>query len=203
MNEYKREMFQFLTQRENFETMAEIVDQYESVAETLVAEFWMIVKDTCIRKLNESSLDDWTVSLDKDVFSTYSKLSLYKTTWKVYSNEPIIGIVIEKLARNPYYGLWLNRNNKAPWDLSKIKSEFRKNKPENFNADNHEWWAFYLETHYNFMKSSSLKNIIPERRDETADNIASDVMVLVKELNAQYIPAINSILQTDSISLLR
>ncbi len=64
MNNLDQKIFDYLTQRENFETTVDLVEKFEIVKKEVIKKFWSDVYDAIVEniKLNDSFSEDWEYS---------------------------------------------------------------------------------------------------------------------------------------------
>ena len=168
MSTYDDEMFKYLTKKENFISAYEIYQLFPEVKKTLVEKFWPSVKGSLLR-LTEGT--DWKIEMSEDIFETYSGIDLY-------CNDNI-WVRIEKLYARPYYGLQFDEENKM-LDHSRIRN-YASN-VVSMKVSNYKWWLCLEDTGYDFNNIETLKRILPENREDTAQELAKMLFDFGEEL---------------------
>lgn len=184
MDVYDREIYKFLTQKENFNQMLKVLEHADMVARNLIQEFWDLVYD---KLLSWSAVSDhgWEIFKPDDYFQTYSQLIITKNLWKLGEESPFY-LTWESLSGDIHYGLKFVRE-KIPSNLVQIEEEIRKIQLEKGNNGNKWGWALlFNEKKYNFndITMKSLTDIIPEYRDQTAEDMANILINLAEELES-------------------
>lgn len=178
MDTYEREIFNYLTKKENFSSAFEIYQQFPKVKNELIRQFWEMVKKLLDEKANDNN---WQVKFFNDISEKYSKLGLCLRS----DNHENIRVIFEDLLGRTYYGVWINAENNA---LDKIQI---KNFAEGVSAikqmkssANEYWLGFeYIEPDFNNIES--LERILPDVREDLADELAQMLFGLAKEIKEE------------------
>ena len=184
MDAYEVEIYKFLTQRENFENMVRVMDNYDMVRRKLIQDFWELVF-TKLGKLNAEHGDMWEIKFYEDLFYKYSKLFIYKETWKIEHGLPALSIAWERLAfSTAYYGVWINNESKV-MDTNAIRRYAQGlDMAKDFEKPT-DFWGFWSEGNYDFSKPSDLVNILPDKQEETATEYARTIFELAVTLEVE------------------
>jgi hypothetical protein len=176
MDQYEQELYNFLIQENNFNTMVKIMDQYQMVKENLLHDFWNKVSEK-IYTLLSTRKGDWQVLNPNNKERSDAKLILYKAHWKGNESHPFVGVAWEKLFGNPYYGVWVNMDsNKINFDLVDTKIQSIR-KDYNYRRD-HTWWPLWQFGGLNFSNNSELNKILPNRSEYLATEYAEKLIQL-------------------------
>lgn len=178
MSVYDDEIFNYLTKKENFYSAYEITQLFPQVRNKLVEEFWKKVTERIANELDKNSKDKWVVELSEDVFETYSSLFLY------FSDS--IGVAFEKLHGQPYYGVWIDSDNKKldREKINKYASGLELLEGMNKNSD---YWLGWSLCGANFNTIETLKRILPENSDEYAEELAKLLFDLAVSMKSHII----------------
>jgi hypothetical protein len=188
MDAYQSEIFEFLTKRSNFDSLAKAMSHYEMIRKELLNRFWILVKTELDSKTTGST---WQVSLDTNIFARYSKLQIYKKEWKRNDLKPLFSITWESLSCRPYSGLLLYMDTKGI-DMSLVRASALKLKPDNFTSDNNLWWAWWKHGNIDFENAIAVSTILPDKIDEVAKEWARELYELAM-VNEKQIDVINAV----------
>ncbi|MCB9267232.1 MAG: hypothetical protein H6558_19580 [Lewinellaceae bacterium] len=81
METYEKEIYNFLTQRENYKQMLKVLEHQDLIWENLIIEFWDLVAKK-LEQLNEAKVKQWKVIKDEDYFFKESAITLIKEDWQ-------------------------------------------------------------------------------------------------------------------------
>ena len=169
MSTYQDEIFNYLTKKENFFSAFEIYQIFPEVKNSLIEQLWSKVKKNLEELIEEK---DWEIGISENIFETYSSLSV-----DVHDS---FGIAFEKLHSQTYYGLWIDVNDKK---LDRLKIDEYASNIEAINRmrKSNDWlgWAY---TGANFDNIETLKKILPDNRDDYAQELADQLFELTIEL---------------------
>ena len=110
MSTFEEEIYLYLTKPENFETAAEVYQQFPKVRETLILDFWNEAKEQLESLVGVQR--KWTIGLSEEVISQDSSL------W-IYINDNF-GVSYDSLSENSKFGFWFNSESDK-LDIPKIK----------------------------------------------------------------------------------
>lgn len=80
METYEKEIYRFLTQRENYQQMLKVLEHQDMIWENLIIEFWDLVIEK-LEKLNEENSTKWEIKADEEYFDPWSSLNMIKKEW--------------------------------------------------------------------------------------------------------------------------
>ena len=165
MTTYEEEIYKFSTKDGNFETICDIIDQFQIIKHQLREDFWKEVITQLDLFLEEyPHWKRWKFS----ELNSKSAITIYREEFcKERENAAKISIRIEKLSDVPWYGLMIDRD--QTWDDTEIKDLWEKAKElksGNFKIGNINgwWWPLFNVLPYNFDSTKDLKQITPEKR---------------------------------------
>ena len=160
MSIYQDEIFNYLTKRDNFMPAYDIYQMFPNVKNTLISQFWPIVKSTLQELISEP---DWKIDLAEDISIRYSKLSV--------SINDSFYVVFEGLDKQPFFGLLIDFDNNT-LDRPRI-NEHAKNFQAIQGMKKSDWYLGYTLTGENFDNIETLKRILPENREVLAKEFAT------------------------------
>ena len=175
MSIYEEEMFKYITKVENFEVAFEISELFPDVTKKVIAQFWGQVKNKLIESTNNTH---WVVSLDDDVFSTWSSLNLTREKWK-----ESFYVMYEKLHENVYYGLWINYEHND-LDMNRIVRHV-ENIESLYDMKKSKYWLGYTHIGEDFNSINTLKKILPSRNNDLADELAKLLFDFAEEIKPE------------------
>jgi hypothetical protein len=181
MDKYEQEIFNFLTQRENFEAMLKVNNHFGMVKDNLLQNFWNLVATKLQEKIRELPLPNWRLINPQKKDRNDAKLLIYKDSWKLQNEtHPFVGVASEHLYTNAYYGVWCNMHSKSI-DNPKLKdalSDLRNRL--NFKVDTN-WWPLWVHGQYNFSSDTYITYILPDRVDTAAEEYAECLISLLPD----------------------
>lgn len=183
MAKYEDEMYKFVTNTENFESVCDLVDQFQIVKQRLREDFWREVKDTLQQELER--FNGWNILMSEELNSK-AYLLLYREDFcfeKGY--EAKVGIRIEHLLDVPWFGLFVRRD-WASFNFPEIWAKAKELKSPNFKLGNINgyWWPLYNILPYNFSQTKDIKFLIPDRREVMVKEVVLVIMNAMDELAA-------------------
>ena len=176
MSIYEEEMFKYITKPENFEVAFEINELFSQVKNKIIEQFWQQVESRLLELTKET---DWQVSLDDDVFSTWSSLNLTRDEWKecFYVN-------YEKLHESVSHGLWVDYDDKD-LDMKKIAKHSETIECLQDMKHNNKYWLGWKHIGEDFNSISTLKKILPDRSQDFEDELAKLLFDLAEEIKPE------------------
>ncbi len=181
MSKYQAELYRFFTSEENFDAACDVVEQFTSVKEMLVVDFWKEVANRFKQEM--ANYPGWKIFLDDNIDSRYSKFCLYRDEFCNTPGRAELSICIEQLSGAPYYGVWLNNQFKTTQAafvrtyLGEIKEGWKSN-----GLDSH--WPMFYSANIDFNNMSDVRRLQPSKRIELIDELLRKVVelfVMVKE----------------------
>jgi len=179
MDKYEQEMFNFLTQRENFEAMLRMKTAYTSVRLHLLEQFWALVIDKLEKKLIAIK-GDWKVYNPPNKQHDHAKVVVYKESWLLHSisDHPFVGLAWEHLYTKPFYGVWYDvKSNKI--NAQKLINDLLSVSREYKMSQESEWWPAWKYGEYFLSDDADISNILPDLRDITAEMYAGALVNLL------------------------
>lgn len=182
MSTYDNEIIEFLTRKENFEQMVNVMNHYGKVRQHLIQNFWD--KTTShLSKLIAGT--EWELVESKNWFDRYSKLGVALQAWAPHKEDgrAPIRVIYEGLSEKPYYGLWINAQSKR-LDIDRILEAGRREDwlKEGFRSDSNKHWVFFRFSEYDFGLADTLKKVLPEVADDEAARAASHILSFANDL---------------------
>jgi len=171
MSNYKEEIIEYFTKKDNFISGYEIYQIFPEVKKAMVEQFWGRVK-VFLEELNVNS--QWQINISNDIFATYSNISV--------RNNNNIWVAIEQLHSKAYYGIKIDFENKK-LNRDEINRYATKIKAI-ADMKSTRWWLGWKYIGDDFNEIESLKKILPENRDNLAQEFAKflfDFALEVKE----------------------
>ena len=172
MGTYQDEIFEYFTKKENFISAYEIYQQYPEIKNKLLVEFWNLVKINleCVSK--DAA---WNVELSEDVFYKYSRIDLWTNEliyprYHALSGKLAIGLLID-----------IEHDNFSNLDRGKIDN-YSKSLETLTDIKRYPWWLGWAQTNHDFDNIETLKRILPELRDDFANELADELYNFGEEL---------------------
>ena len=168
MNTYEEEIFNYLTKKENFTFAYEIYQDFPKVRDFLVEKFWETVKNSLEEKVKGT---DWKVDFSFNKKETELSLKFVESIY----------IGFEGLNKTPDYFLYIDyEQNKK---LDKVETDKHTSDIDAIKDwekdDAGSYWK-YLED--DFTNIETLKKILPENRDDFAQELAKMLFDFGEEL---------------------
>lgn len=192
ISDYEKEVYQFFTKPDNFETMLKVADHASEVTKKLIEDFWTELKEKIASTLKEED-NDWIVGFSDNMSYRWNKLWVYKRSWCGEESLPVISVGFEELQpkRLPYIGVHIWNDSKK-YNSTVIKENvIALDEEENYDTDSNKYWAIWKTLSFNLWDIDSLKQLLPENREETYSILIKDVKDLLLLLGDQ-VPTILS-----------
>lgn len=176
----KDEIYNLLTDKENFESAFEVRQQMQEITERLKKEFWELVSKRLEKNCEKT---DWIFyPEDDDEIGLYLKewdddMDYYKF-WIGYTN-----IGYTNIDNNLWYGLWIDTTKKRKFDLNRIDKFVKDNRSfKGFSErTSNNYWK--KDTSYNFNELPTFKKILPHNnREEFACQLANELFEFAEEI---------------------
>jgi hypothetical protein len=181
MNNYEEEIFNFLTTRQNFENVIRVREHWDMIQQKLLIDFWDLVIEKIDKGLEELNLE-WKTFLKGSYSVSNSSIWLFKKEWEVNTEEtPPIRLEWQAMMFSTlHYGITVNLNSKL-WNPSKMFSFLREDINIQKHQSNGNWYPYYVDAPYSFETPKGLLRILPENRDEIANEYANTLLKLIDE----------------------
>ena len=178
MDNYEKEMFDFLTQEENLKGLIIAKNQFNSVSETLIKTLWD--KVTTNLSIEMKRYSGWEVKSDKQLSDSHSKIYLYDKDLKLQKDGlPSMFFGWERLSRSyPYYGFYVNLASED-FKVTEMVLYLLDQKPDfakEFKGQDGGWLFWDQDKQLDFNIDNTLINIIPAKVDEKAKEL-SDMLL--------------------------
>lgn len=151
MSNYDKEIFNYLTQPENYRAAKEITDQMGRIDEELIRIFW---KSLAAKLYVELTATRWQIDLD---YPNY--LSIHRDGWEH------LGINCDQLNTVPDLGIH------APNDVYDRDTVNKLLEPlflaEGGRRKPTEGWPYFNRLSFDFYQASTLESILPANREES------------------------------------
>ena len=182
METYEKEIYQFLTQKDNYRQMLKVLEHQDMIWENLIIEFWDLVIEK-LEKLNEENSTKWEIKADEEYFDPWSSLNMIKKEWPEYRDNgfPAICVAWESLSNDLHYGIWIR---KEFWDNPELRNIIASMQKEKGNKGKSTWILFYGQG-YNFSRMEDLVHILPDNRDDLATEFATMLFDLAAEMEGR------------------
>jgi hypothetical protein len=167
-----QQIYEFLTNKRNFDTTANLIESFNEVKEKLISEFWELLAQE-IKK--DKRLENWAVHFEP--YDGDSEISIYSSG----DSEKSIyyGMDIDK-KKNLGYALYLNLTNSE--NIKKLYEEAKDFKSlgwkiNSYNASGYPPFYYYIDG-WCFQENETIKKILPVNREiairEIIDIFVSD-----------------------------
>ena len=179
-DKYEKEMYDFLTHPENFENMMKVMELKDMVRENLIVEFWELVIKK-MESLNESAGKKWLVLGPKNkeaFFEKHATINLIKPEWEDEKKVSPMGVAWQAISTSFYYGIWAEPESNRI-DSLRVREHFKKLDMAGFKSD--QWWPMFAHSGYHFQNLKDLEHILPDRRDDLAEEYANLVFDLAEK----------------------
>lgn len=184
LDEYQREMYEFLTKEEFYLGMIKSNELFPLVRETLLYEFW----DAVYNKLKELIIEGgnkWELGISPDLKQHLADIYVYKREWE-HDGSIHFFIGMERLMYAwPYYGIW-KKADSSIYDIAKFTALIRQLPyvtKDRFEIGQDKFWCLWQRAAiYNVDQPSSLVAILPDRRKESVSEAAYQVYNLAEEM---------------------
>ena len=157
MSIFKEEMYRFITDEENFNLAYEISELMSEVKETMINEFWDLVKEKLLQ-FNVNNEWDITKKNTKYIDGVLRDESC-DYCFSLYD-----------ISKEVYFGIreYNVKSKEKAYDLLDDTDYVKDMKKGSAAGD----WYYWKYLNYNFSERNTLKNIIPSKRDDFANEIA-------------------------------
>ena len=185
MEDYKKPIYDFLTQKENFDKMASLLNSYDEIKKQLLTEFWNLVKQK-LDSDNAVSGSKWIVHLVEDIFTKYSRIYLSKEKWMIHKGNPLMCVSWENLTKSPpRCGIWLNYDANV-LDIEQVKKHAQNHPISNtFMKDSNGWWAFWQNGNIHFHQPQDIGKILPDEREGYVNEHAETIFNLATTMETE------------------
>lgn len=172
MNDSNKQIFDTLTEPQNFRTVLAILKRFEIIKDQLLIDFWTMVRIKMDELIGKNG-NIWKTSLE-DVLGRDAMLWLYKSEW-VYdiSTEYIdLGVCYSELAKKVGYGIWIDEAHGSQRQNLETMRDYFKKRVEFSNFEKTKWFPLYDYTDYDFSLNDNLEHILPGKTEELAQQFA-------------------------------
>ncbi len=180
MDKYEQEMYNFLTERTNFEAMLKVMSQFRFVKEELLRNFWNQVHFFLSDKSNDGT-NKWQILNPTNKENPKAKLIVYKNMWRQNAAHPFVGVAWEGLFGNAYLGVYNDINSKSI-NSEKLRKALEDIKNQLGYLVDTDWWPMWQHGPYNFSVDSDLVYILPDRLAGTAEEYADKLLQLLHKV---------------------
>jgi len=166
MDKFEEEIFDYLTEEDNFRPAYEIHQFFPEVKKKLITDFWNLVSKSLKIKTNDTN---WEVEIYDNIFDRYSKMGLHLDNQ--YNKD--LRVIFERLHGNVYYGLWIN---KKSTDLNVPKINDYANTIEGLKeieSPNNAYWLGSAYLDQDFQNLHTLESILPDKREILVDEYSN------------------------------
>ena len=176
-NDYEEKIFEFYSDQENLKTMVEVVEAFPKVANRIIEEFWLAVREQL--QANYPTKEGWIVGFSNSEFAHgVNKLWVYHKDWAEDSGYPLMAVAFEELHlhKDTFVGVFLHHESIA-YDALKLR-ETIISIPElsNFYADNkNKWWAKREFLSPKVTSKQMLPQLVSDEKDDVINSIAQKV----------------------------
>lgn len=189
MNEYEKEMFDFLTKEENMKGLIIAKNQFGTIRSKLLSDFWNLTHQKLVDSFKHES--SWEVILQPDITNQFSKLYVSEKNMKRSAGNGLPSFIFcwERLTMSyPYYGFWLNRESQE-YKFEKIYTyllDVKRDKFPGFGKPE-EWFPLWdNDKEIDFSNDESLLKIIPGKLENTSEEYCSLLVDLFKSMKEDY-----------------
>ncbi len=190
LNEYEQEMYKFLSERNNFENMLLVLENFEMVKRQLLEEFWYGVKEKVEAGMGVKS-GEWKLAMN-EYTNPWWTMTLTKVKWPHTKGAGWdVAINWGHMNQDPHFGVWIH-NDTRTLKLSSAHSEIKELAPilngkqqtvQFFTQDALPWWPLVYKSEHNFAERSALKAILPDVRDGLMQRYAEMVIALAEAIS--------------------
>lgn len=170
------EIYNFLTQKDNFEAMIKVCSHFSFVKESLLNSFWNKVASALAEKLRDKP--EWKIINPENKERNDAKLLIYKDSWQLDEKYPFVGIGWEHLFTNTYYGVWSHRDSKNINNAA-LKIQLDSYKRELKFRDDPNWWFLWTNGPQNFAVNEDLVYILPDKANAVAEEYVKSLCAIV------------------------
>jgi hypothetical protein len=191
LNEYEQEMYKFLSERNNFENMLLVLDNFDMVKRNLLEEFWYGVKAKVEVGMDVKS-GDWKLSMN-EYTNPWWTMTLTKIKWPHTKGAGWdVAINWGHMNQDPHFGVWIH-NDTRTLKLSSAHLEIKELAPvlngkqqtvQFFTQDALPWWPLVYQSEHNFAEKSALLAILPSEREPLIEHYANMMIALATSISA-------------------
>ncbi len=184
MTNPEQEFFKFLTTEENLKGLIIAKNQFPSVKEKLIQNFWKTVLEKVSAGL--VSHHKWEAKLEPNISHQHAKLFISEKNAWFYSNRlPSIIFCFQRLSQHyPYIGFWINEQT-TEYDTIAVKDYVASKHKEHFPEFKgfEDWWLIWDEIQdFDLSIDETLIQIIPTLADEKAQDFADRLLGLFERV---------------------
>lgn len=161
MNIYEQEVFNYITQLENYRSAKEISNQIGRIDQELIRIFWQDVKD----KITDSIVAaGWNI----DLSFPNSWLSIHRSEWNH------LGINCDQLKGTPDLGIHAPEDIYDRGTVNSILEPLRQSE-ENGGKPTHGW-PYYSRLGFDFSQPATLESILPANKEDTVTKASTTML---------------------------
>lgn len=188
MDNYEKEMFEFLTLEENLKGLIIAKNQFNSVRDTLIKTLWEKVEANLKNQFDGKV--GWFIERDKQISDMFSKIYLYDKEIRMQRNAlPSFFFGWERLSQKyPYYGFWINTESDE-YRVEEIASYLKGRKHEiarGLGGPDGCWLFWGQDKQLEFNNDNTLINIIPTKVDNKAKELSDMLLDLFNDMQESY-----------------
>ena len=171
MTNPENEFFEFLTTEENLKGLIIAKNQFPSVKEKLIQNFWNKVLEKVTEGLQKHP--GWEAKLESNIWHQHTKLYIKLKLCHIYDTNHLPSIIFcfQRLGQYaPFIGFWINEQT-TEYKKDAIKAYIASKHQEDFPEfkDFDDWWLVWDElTDFNLSIDETLLQIIPTKVEEKA-----------------------------------
>jgi hypothetical protein len=180
----EQEFFEFLTTEENLKGLIIAKNQFPSIREKLIENFWKKVLEKVTDRLQNSP--EWEAKLESNISHQHAKLYVSAKKSHIYDNKlPSIIFCFQRLTQHcPYIGFWINEQTRE-YNKDAIKVYIASKYKEHFSEFKgfEDWWLIWDEmTDFNLSIDETLLQIIPSEAEEKAQDFTERLLELFERV---------------------
>ena len=190
LNEYEKELFDFLVQPENFKGMVLVASQLDMVKQQLLTAFWQEFADALKALL--PSTDGWVIQLQQSSSIIFDwKIRIYQLDW-LYNGRQEVSFGWEMENGRMYYGIIVNKDEPR---YEKIYKELTR-EPAPWNAKlkrkTSSWYPFWEWANTDLSDENAFEQLLPA--DKKRASLIMNYSELAAELCKEIAPTVNAAL---------
>ena len=168
MNTYDQEVFNYLTETENYRSAKQVASQIGQIDDKLRSDFWQGVKESVIAKLLDADAGNWEVNLsvDGDWFS------VHRPGWES------LGVNLDQLAGRPDFGIHCPS---SVYDRTKVDELIAAIKQAEGMSKKTDQWPCFRAIDFDFRQQATLESILPSRKAVAVEHIAGRFEEFIKK----------------------
>jgi hypothetical protein len=156
---FEEEIYQYLTEPQNFTTAWEITQEFKGVQDRVYEEFWGMV----LKKLS-SLPDGFTVTFPNDTF-----VHPYSSIWIFPPGHQFVGIGVSGFITKVFLGVLIHTNHHKAKEAARNYLSAREGLFPNMKPT--DWWFGRQDTPFNFGQIDDIEKILPANREATAQEL--------------------------------